>query len=239
MNILIQYLDNKFTNNIAEIKLDNTNIYTANINNNLYAIHYSKNISHLFVSASLITNEIQQYIAEFFQSVKIFIYHDTGLNHEILDTYKNTCIHLIDKKYKTKNTISIPVLVNTSLYNGIKNNIEKTHDIVCFLDNLKEIPDKLKLFLYPNSQLRIILFNNANIKHSQNLGTLTEYDKSIILSQAKYFIPIDENYIAEAFISGCEVIDIEELASLNPKKYLQKPEYITYQVFMQSLLSNK
>ena len=99
--------------------------------------------------------------------------------------------------------------------------------------------NRLCLFLYPNSQLRIKLFNNANIKHSQNLGTLTEYDKSIILSQAKYFIPIDENYIAEAFISGCEVIDIEELASLNPKKYLQKPEYITYQVFMQSLLSNK
>lgn len=237
MNILIQNLDNKFINNIAETKLNEINTYRANIYNNLYAIHYSKNITHIVICASLISNEIQQYIAEFFQSVKIFIYHDNGPNQEILDTYKNVCTHLIDEKYNIKNGVSIPTLVNTELYTSIESNTKKIHEIVCFLDNLKDIPDKLKFFLYPNSQLRIKLFNNSKIKHVQNLGTLTEYDKSKILLQSKYFIPINENYIAEAFLSDCVVIDIEELASLDPNKYLHKPEYSTYKTFLQSILN--
>lgn len=239
MNILVQESNNKFINNISITQLDNTSIIKSNVYNNLYELHYTYNIDAIVFTESLLNNEIYQYIAEFFQEIKIFIYHDRLPNNDIIDSYKNTCTHLVDKIYhKTPNTQIIPTLVNSDLYIGIKQNISsnKTHDIVCFIDSVDSLPKKLQSFLYPNSKLKIKLFNNSKIAHPQNIGILDEVTKAKILLEAEYFIALNDEYIPEALLSGCSVITIDELDNLKPTKYIKIPEYSTYKTFLQSIL---
>jgi hypothetical protein len=236
MNILIQQTNNKFINNISSIELQNYNMYKNTINNNLYKLHYEHKIETVFFVESLLSNEILQYIAEFFQTIRIFIYHDKLPNKEIIESYKNACIHLVNPNFtKVQYTQVIPLLLNTKLYNN-HNQEQKNNDIICFLDNLDTLSLDLKNLLYPNTKLKIKLFNNEKIHHPQNLGILTEKDKAKILKQSKYFLALDESYVTEALVSGCEVLDIKELSDMKPHKYVTIPKYISYETFMESIL---
>lgn len=239
MNILIQNNNNKFIQNIAITKIDNINIYKSNILGNLYQLYYENKINILLINASLVTDEIRQYIAEFFQSVKIFIYHDR-IDKNLIEEHNNTCIHLVHDDIRGSNIIQVPRLVNDDLYMYTDNEpaYNKSSNMVCFLDNLDNIPDQLKKLLYPyNKKLKIKLFNNPTIHHPQNLGILSETDKANILNNNEYFIALDDSYVFEALYKNCKVLALDEVASLSSKQYTQITDHSTYKIFLQSLLN--
>lgn len=241
MNILIQHHNTKFINNIADSRFDSHNIYFQTINNNLYKLHYLYKIDMIFFVESLLSTEILQYIAEFFQSVKIVIYHDRVPNKDIIDSYKNHCIHLVNRGFtKIPYTKELPTLLNTSLYNEHKIlKTQKQHHMVCFLDGLDTLPQNINDILYPKSQIKIKLFNNYKIPHPQNIGMISEKDKANILSESEYFLALDDSYVLEAILSGCVVITPEEIIDngiYQPIKYIKKSDYISYQDFMESIL---
>jgi hypothetical protein len=208
----------------------------GDITNTLYQTFYTYKFDAIIFMASKFNTEIFQFINEF-DNIKVFIYHDI-LNPALFDLSLNI-VHLLDN-YKNKNQDNIrniPLLINKQLYDSISNISMKYDVMVCFLDGLPNIPEQLSKFLYPNTKLPIKLFNNENIYHSQNLGMLNEVEKAHILKQAKYYITINNLYVAEAMASGCIVLAPEEIDDMVPKKYKNKKDYNSYSNFIENLMT--
>ena len=82
----------------------------------------------------------------------------------------------------------------------------------------QKIPERLESLLYPNSDKPINMFNSPHINHYQNMGTLSEAQKAQILKEYKYFINIDNNYIHEAKLCGCQIVEIGSDNQLKKQK---------------------
>ena len=70
MKLTVQYANNKFINNLAYTEIDNIQIEMVNIHGILYQSYYSNMYTHMIFVESEITNEILQFISEFFQKIK-------------------------------------------------------------------------------------------------------------------------------------------------------------------------
>ena len=231
MKIFIQNTDDKFINNLSLIKDDKHLIACGDIEDNLYQIHYKYGFDCYTFLSSKFNKETFQFILEFGQKIKCFIYHDT-LRPEIIETNKGLCKHLVNEK-EVDNAIFIPTLVNRDIFTNEK--VERCHNISCFIDRLEQIPQNLLGKIYPNSKLDIKLFNNPKIKHPLNIGKLQEKEKAEILNRSKFFLSLDGFYEAEAFCCGAKVLNIESIESLESQTI--KVENIqSYQNFFRDLL---
>jgi hypothetical protein len=236
MNLNIQKANNKLNNNLRYLKLDDIHIIEFDPNNILYRSHYKKKYTHVLFVESLLTSEIKQFISEFFQSVKIFIYHDTVPNMEIIKDYGVAATHIVNKGYVVDKAIALPDLINDQLFAGMNNN--KNEDTVCFLEYRADIPNELTEILYPKTKHRIKLFNSPYIKHVQNLGLISESEKAEILQSSKYYFPVDDNdeYLAEAVACGCIVLNRHSLQPMDLN--IDLLSYQTYASFIKELLND-
>jgi hypothetical protein len=235
MNFFVQPVDDKFINNtIISLREMGHNVLSVPVQQDLYKIYYKFPFEYAIFLASKFDNEVAQFISEFCsKGIKFAIYHDDNINNDVLQYYGSVCKSLTNTKHEK--CIHVPELINQYLY---KSNKQKKEPIVsCFLDSITEIPQELEEYLYPNSNLKLRLFNNPSIKHYQNLGTLNEYDKSTILNQSEYFLSFDGYYSNEAIACGCKVLgtkDLKKIDKAKNKKSKQKAQ--TYQEFIESNL---
>ena len=234
MNFTIQQANNKLNNNLLCLKLDDINILSINPNNILYKSHYGRPFTHIMFIESLIDNEIKQFIAEFFQAVKIFIYHDRKPNLDLINDYKSAAKHIVNKNETVSNTMRLPNLINDQLF--MNKNLTKNDDIVCFLEYRNEIPSVINNLLYPKTKHHIKLFNSPHIKHVQNLGLISESERANILQLSKYYLPIDDNdeYVAEAVACGCSILDSSNLQTKDTD--IDLLSYQTYASFVKGLV---
>jgi hypothetical protein len=95
-------------------------------------------------------------------------------------------------------------VVNTEIFR--KYSMEKSNDIAILLDNINELPENiLKL-----CDTRVVhMFNNPNIKHPMNLGTLLEHQKAFIFSSYKYIVGKNNIYKNESLLCGASYIDMD------------------------------
>lgn len=236
IKLLVQKTDNKFINNI---ELSNTDFLIKNITaiqNQLYKLFYTDNYTHFIFVASLLDSEVLQFIDEFGENTKIFIYNDT--NFPIAHIKNIAGVLQKEKDALSQNKIiAIPKLVNNEVF--YKNHYTKNSDIVSFLDNIDSLPDDLNKFLYPSSKLRIKLFNNQNIIHPQNLGILSEIDKAELLKKSEYYLALNNDYVPEAWACGCKVLIVPDLDSLVPTKHKNSKNFQSYGNFLKVILSDK
>jgi hypothetical protein len=234
MNLYIQHANNKFNNSLYHTKIENISVIPFNPRSILYKAHYSNPFTHIIFIESLLDAEIIQFIAEFFQSIKIFIYHDKEPNLDIIRDYKIAASHLVNNKYQIKDTITLPNLINDQLF--FNKNIPKNEDIVCFLEYQKSLSSDIQQILYPNTKHKIKLFNSPNIEHVQNLGVISEIDKASILQSSGYYIPLKEEYLAEAVVCGCVILNTPDLQPRLIDKDLIS-SYSTYSTFIKELIN--
>lgn len=233
--IFVQNTDNKFINNLTNTKIDNYTIAHGNSSNILYKIQSQHNFDIYFFPVSMLTREIIQFVIEFRHKIKIFLYHDIKGNQEIMDQYGSLFFHVVENdNYTFSNMAIIPKnLVNTDLYQRYSD-LTKDESIIFFLDGLGFIPPSIEKLLYPNSSLKIKLFNNELLVHPQNLGRLQEIDKVYVLNKATYFISNDGYYEFEAATCGCKIIDINNV-DINQAKIID-PKITTYTEFLNQIL---
>lgn len=208
-NIFITQANNRFTNAILSNKLPHKFIHSI-IQNNIYDIFYQFNIDLFIFNASSIDSSVVQFIQEFSESKNIFFYIDT-IEQNKLDIINNTqnietiIPESLNINLNQKSIIYHNNVINTSIF--YKQDIPKQTDVVtCFLDNIIDIPDELNEHLYPKSNKKIRLYNNANINHYQNLGLVEEQYKNTILNESEYFISINNHYVFEAIQAGCKIL---------------------------------
>lgn len=236
MNFKIQQANNKLNNNLRYLKLDSIEIQEFNPNKILYRSHYERPYTHILFVESLITNEIKQFISEFFQSIKFFVYHDKQPNLDLIKHYKTAAKHIVNKSHSIRDTITLPNLINDQIFK-LKDNI-KNEDIICFLEYRNTLPNKINNLLYPKTKHHIKLFNSPHIKHMQNLGIISELEKASILQSSKYYLPIDHNdeYIPEAISCGCSILDNSNLQPMDMD--IDLSSYQTYASFIKGLVND-
>jgi hypothetical protein len=233
MRIFTQYIDTKFINSLADLQQADMQIASANILQNLYKIHYVYNFDTYFFCASLIDNEIHQFITEFAKQKTIIVYHPDKVLDNIISVLPDSCRHISHQEHKK--TIVIPYLVNSHIFMQYAGSIPRRPDILCFLDNYASIPDRLVSLLYPNSRLPIKVFSKY-IQHPQNLGILNEYEKAKLLNNTQYYLNLDTQYEVEAAMCGAVVVDIVDEQTIQPIKPNSLSPYQTYQEFLSELL---
>jgi hypothetical protein len=223
--LLIQNAPHKIIQNLIFSKIEDTNIVGADFDGSLYKIYYSHSPTHIVFSADRLNEESLQFISDFGSSnTKCFVYHK-DISLEVLSKLKDlNAIHLVSSTENLPtyldNYILVDNVVNTTLFHANNlNDIKKDH-IICFLEHIKQMPDELKNYLYPNSKIPIKLFNSKYIDHYQNLGIINEITKSVLLRSNKYYLSLDEvkqNYETEAKLSGATVIKLSDLPHYDKK----------------------
>jgi hypothetical protein len=161
--------------------------------------------------------------------MRIIIYID--IDNTIPEALLNhQCEYLTHKDINLPKQIILPeFLVNKHLYENIDNtNIDKKDQFVFFLDNKTNIPDQLQKLLYPHTKLPIKLFNGSSIQHYQHLGYLNEADRKSVLLDSKVFIYDDTQYIIEAMLCKCSLIDLQTINKCENLQDIQSNIIDTY-----------
>lgn len=233
--ICITQSNKKFNKNIqyytdiAEVYEINTKAYS------IYKIYYSVNsgIDIFIINLSCITKEVASFINDF-KNHKIFIIYIDGTTNidllNIIDPDKQLK-YIVDNNIEFDGIKLPKYIINDKLYRDIHEKT-KTDDIVYFLDNVDQLNDNINNILYPNTKLKIKMFNNSNISHPQNLGLINETEKKDILLNSGSMIYTDESYVCEAIICGCSVIDGNQNIHLDSKHSEQVPNHETYSEFL-------
>lgn len=235
--ILLQSIDDKLFRNLSLCSNNTTKIITSIVDKNIYDLFYRYQFNYAILSSSVFNNvadnSVVQFAVEFSKNIKIIIVYDSSLSDDFMNDY-NKLFTFVSSNQTNKIHTKLPDnLVNSSIYEN-SYNIPKASYISCFLDNINILPPELLDHLYPNSNKKIRLFNNPNIQHVQNLGTINEYDKCFILKESEFYLDLNGLYLTEALLSKCKILDIESLSSMSPKN-LDKPQYTTYEKLIEEL----
>lgn len=229
MKIFIQYINNKFINNLTNI--DNHTIVSGAINSNLYAIHYKYDFDAYIFASVLLNREIEQFISEFYQQKKLFIYHPHTIDDAIVDEYKTYCTNISHTDHK--DTVKIPLLINDTTFSN--QNLERNNKIICFIDDYFDVPKTLQNVLYPNSKYPIQIVG-SKIKHHQYIGDATESEKAYLLNTCDAYLDIDSNYRTEAVLCGTKIVTIDN-DTLKPLEHSIPEQHTTYAKFIEELIS--
>lgn len=104
------------------------------------------------------------------------------------------------------------IVDNESLYNVVNTEIFRSYSITrnnyyaVLLDNIYDLPEHILRLCETNL---VHMFNNPNIKHPMNLGTLLEHQKAFIFSSYQYIIGQNNLYRNESVLCGASYIDMQ------------------------------
>lgn len=209
-NIFVQNTYNKLVNNLHYVNLPEVKFNFDTVNNNLYRLHFNNGVANFIFSASSMNNEIISFVEDSgVKDIAVFIYHDIYNEYliKIMSKYK----HIVDED--SYNQLGIKLnnnVINSSLYFN-NPNITKKDRMVLFLEKKSTIPESVQDFLC-RSDKKILMFNNSQIIHDQNVGFLSELTRSEILQESSSFICDNGYYALEAKLCGCRIFDINDIS---------------------------
>ena len=223
---------NKFMNNIVLNDIRDMQIVSGNYRGKLYGIHQQQKINSYIFDAEFLDKELFQFILQYNNHVKIFLYHRI-LNKELIE--KVPCYHLLHEEYDIGSCIKIPSLVNSHIFYNHQNNNRSSKDFVCFLDSIDGY-NELNSLLYPNSNFAIKIYGSQK-SHQQNLGTVSEKDKAELLNSHKNYLDLDGLYTNEAVACGCDIYTLESIKNNTIINIKNDTNYESYESFLYKILT--
>ncbi len=228
-NIFVQNTYNKFINNLRYVNLPEIKFNLDTVNNNLYKLYFNDGVSSFIFSSSSMNNEIVSFLDDStVNNIDVLIYHD--IYNEYLIKIMSKHKHIVDED--NYNGLGIKFdknIINSNLYfNNL--NVTKKDRMILFLEKKPTIPESITDFLH-RSDKKILMFNNSDITHDQNVGFLSELNRSEILQESSYFICDNGYYALEAKLCGCKILDINDINkditdAYDCTKYKQYAEFI-------------
>ena len=219
MNILVSSkIYSKFFNDILLVQDADINIYTHNIENQLYRLYSKIKPKFLFVNIFELNEEINQFALEYEHECVVFCYcpDQNYSNHNFNINTQTNIVYLCytDNAIPERRCLTIPKNIVNKPYLSNLMTASKENNIICFMDTINETyKQNIVSLLYPNNKdLRIRLFNDIKLKHPQNLGFAYHQDKLQLLSKNKYVLCNHGfDYYYESIFLGCKPIHIEKM----------------------------
>lgn len=230
------------------IKLCDSHI--INCHNRIYDLYYVFQPKNILLQIEEYSNEFHTFSHDSSINTNIFlsiennkINFDTYL--QILQQIKNTKIKIIapdafikfleEKNIPTTNVIEYHNLYNKNIFFNTSSN--RNNKILCILSMDSNCLSKIEKYLYPKSKLPIVMVNNPEIKHDQNIGLLFDSDMCEALNTFGSIIDFTESYDAEIKICGIPKYSINDLDNLeNIKPELLTIETVEVEQFIQEKL---
>jgi hypothetical protein len=197
------------TNN-AIINNDNIKIFEYIYHNIKTFIIHERNIDNI------VLNFLQDYVGK----LNILIYLEDD-SKPLID--HPNIIHLSRTMESKNNIVNVSKYTIKKLFNT--NNLDHTQpNVACFIDHINELGKEMTQAIESinkKENFKIRLFNNPQIHHAHNIGILKEKDKSYVLKTHKYFLNNGSEYLNEAILSNCEILNLESVLSINDDNILQ------------------
>lgn len=196
---------------------DKYSFQIVNCHNSIYDLYYAYKPRNILLQIEEYSNEFHTFAHDSsIKPDKIFLTIDNSkINFDtyikILEQIRSNNIYAIaplsfieyanSKQMNTDNLIMYNNILNSSVYSN--KNLSRNNKILCILSSDKICIEKIEKFLYPQSKMPIVLINNPEIIHDQNIGIMLDDHLDMAMNTHGSIIDLTESYDAE--ISQCRI----------------------------------
>lgn len=157
------------------------------------------------------TQEVHNFIAQA-NNVKIFLYVDIEIpQKELVDFWNANCKCIVKNNTEKSitNKLSFDHIYDDNVFTNL--NMKRNNKIAVSLSGDMDKNHKiLDGSLYPNFKDKpIVLFNNPQFEHPQNIGIYNEPDLNYVLNTYELFVDIDNEFNIETNVCGIPKLDIQ------------------------------
>lgn len=210
-----------------------TDCLVTRMHDQVYDTMYTTKANVIIYPISEYTQEIHNYLVdEANKNILFLLYIDRDIEQkELLDflTKKTSTKYLIPKNTDYDLPIN-RVVYHEHIYDnhiyGYSESVQQKNGKVAVLlssdDNQNHQYLDGQLLPYKN-KYPIVLLNNPNFKHDQNIGICNEIDLNFILNTYSYLVDLDKEFLIEAQVCKIPVID----TSLSISDSIDQTKFLT------------
>lgn len=203
-----------------------------NCHNRIYDLYHAFKPKNILLQIEEYSNEFHHFVHDKSIATNVLLSIDNNYTNfnsytQILQQIKNDKLKAIAPKsfvdllksqnIQTQNIIEYNNLYNQYIFN--KKDSIRNNKILCILSTDSSCISSIEKYLYPKSDLPIVMVNNPEIKHDQNIGLLFDNDMCEALNNFGSVIDFTLSYDAEINICGIpkySLTDLEDLPSATP-----------------------
>lgn len=158
------------------------------------------------------TQEIHNYVENHHNKHKIILYVDLIIENQNLVSYlsQTNCSFIVKNNTTQFNNkvLLFDYLYDDTIYQIIPETIRNNKIAVSLSNDNVKNKTILESYIYPNKcDYPIVLFNNPEFKHPQNIGIYNEQDLNYVLNTYSYFLDIDREFQLEAAATNTPWLD--------------------------------
>ena len=181
-------------------------IKLIDIKSDIYKIQFlNQHLKCYLFHASSLNNSILSFINEYSNQYKIYIYHDIKITHSNIFDH---CHHLLTSNNDMssyRQSVFVGHVLNNIIFSPAnKNSSQHTFQSITFLNDHQPVSDGMHQIFDEQST---VVFDSPH-PSVYNLGTTTEEEKNNLLNHTKRYINLTNEYMPEARLLGCEILDL-------------------------------
>lgn len=198
---------------ISILNNDSINFIANSLHSKLFDTCYTQKPDIILYPGVEYTQEIHNFIVQNNKKVQIILYIDRPVQPvDLFKFWSDTGCKILSYNRSgsiADNLLECETFYDDSIFTTLPNLTRNTKIAVSLsIDNNKNNA-LLENMLYPNQkEYNLVLFNNPEFKHPQNIGIYNEPDLNYILNTFGYFIDMDQEFVLEAAVCGIKNLDI-------------------------------
>jgi hypothetical protein len=208
---------------------DKYSFQIVNCHNSIYDLYYAYKPKNVLLQIEEYSNEFHTFAHdESIKADRIFLTIDNSkINYDtyikILQQIRTNNIYAIaplsfieyanSKQMNTDNLIIYNNLLNRYVYSN--KNLSRNNKILCILSSDKTCTQKIEKFLYPQTKMPIVLINNPEIIHDQNIGIMLDDHLDMAMNTYGSIIDLTESYDAEIGVCRIPKYNLDQLDNLD------------------------
>lgn len=154
------------------------------------------------------TQEFHTFVNSMKSKTEIVIFMGDVVHPDLMSYCEDNNIKIIQEKSDVKkHIISYTYLYDNKIYKNLFAERNDKFLVILSPDNTIN-NDILKHILYPTTKLKVVLVNNPEFKHNQNIGLANSYDLMILMNKFYGLIDLTKSYSIEAQLCGIKNISI-------------------------------
>lgn len=155
------------------------------------------------------TQEFHEFVDTHRTQTNVVIFAGHLTDNMLIKYCDNNNIKLICQNKQGENVLSYQYLYDAEMYRDL--NLPRANKILTILSNDNAYNHQiLDNILYPKTFHNLILINNSEFQHPQNVGTAQFNDLAILLNHSEYAIDLSDMFYAECQACNIKTIQVDK-----------------------------